>query len=199
MELPRGKKTERILRVLLNEPDGSLSKYRIAQNAKTSFSWVHEYLERLENLGFIEDTKVIDFRALFDIWIEQRDGIKKRKFVINDPMNFLSEVGLEYAFTTYQGENLVQGFLFPSRFDVYINSKDYENWLDILRNRGLMGSGNFSILIDDEHVFYKSKIIDGFKVVSVPQLIVDLYKEGSVCAEAADNLMNSMVSQNVRK
>jgi hypothetical protein len=59
-----------------------------------------------------------------------------------------------------------------------------------------MGPGNFRILIDDDHVFYKSININEFTVTSIPQLIVDLYIEGGVCGEAADNLVNRMV-QNI--
>ena len=46
------------------------------------------------------------------------------------------------------------------------------------------------------HVFYKSININEFTVTSIPQLIVDLYIEGGVCGEAADNLVNRMV-QNI--
>lgn len=197
MEVPKGKKIERILRVLLNEPDGNISKYRVAKNAETSFAWVHEYLSKLEALGHLKDTKVNNLQALFEIWKTKRNNIKKKNFVINDPMALLSEVDLEYALTTYQGENLVQGYLFPSRFDVYIRQKDFEMWDSNLLERGLMGLGNFRILIDDEHVFYKSKTVNEFTVVSTPQLIVDLYNEGGVCGEAADNLVRQMVQNSV--
>jgi len=196
MKVPKGKKIERILRVLLNEPDGTLSKYKIAKNSQTSFSWVHEYLTKLEKLGYLKDTTVNNFPAIFEIWKNQRNNIQKKNFVINDPMALLSDVHLEYALTTYQGENLVQGYLFPSRFDIYIQRKDYDSWNELLKESGLMGSGNFRILIDDDHVFYKSKTVNEFKVVSTPQLIVDLYKEGGVCGEAADNLVGRMV-QNI--
>ena len=196
MKVPKGKKIERILRVLLNEPDGNISKYRISKNAQTSYSWVHEYLSKLEKLDYIKDMKVNNFPALFEIWKNQRNNIQKKNFVINDPMALLSEVDLDYALTTYQGENLVQGYLFPSRFDIYIRRKDIENWNEHLLENGLMGLGNFRILIDEDHVFYKSKTVNEFTVVSTPQLIVDLYKEGGVCGEAADNIVRQMV-QNI--
>ena len=196
MKMPKGKKIERILRVLLNEPDGNLSKYKIAKNSQTSFSWVHEYLTKLENLGHLKDTTVTNIPALFEIWKNQRNNIQKKNFVINDPMALLSDVSLEYALTTYQGENIVQGYLFPSRFDIYIQNKDYNSWNELLKESGLMGAGNFRILIDDDHVFYKSIKLNEFTVVSTPQLIVDLYKEGGVCGEAADNLVRRMV-QNI--
>ena len=196
MKLPKGKKLERILRVLLNEPDGKISKYRIAKNAQSSFPWVHEYLAKLEKYGYIKDTTVKNFPAIFELWKNQRSNIQKKNFVIKDPLSLLSDARLKYAFTTYQGENLVQGYLFPSRFDIYIQRKDYDKWNELLKAHGLMGPGNFRILIDDDHVFYKSININEFTVTSIPQLIVDLYIEGGVCGEAADNLVNRMV-QNI--
>lgn len=197
MKPAKGKKKERILRVLLNEPKGQLSKYAIAKKAQTSFPWVHEFLFELESEGYIKDTEVLDYSSIFELWKKGRGNIQRKDFVINNPLAVLSEARYKYALTTYQGENLVQGYLFPSRFDMYIESKDYEKWNNYLLQHGLLGSGNFRILIDDAHVFYKSKKIDEFTVVSTPQLIVDLYKEGGVCGEAADNLVRSMVHSSV--
>lgn len=197
MASPKGKKKERILRVLLNEPNGKLTKYRIAKNAKTSFPWVHEFLTNLENLGYIKDTKVSDYTEIFEIWKKSRKNIQKKNYVINDPMALLTDVRLKYALTTYQAENLVQGYLFPSRFDIYIEKKDYDSWNELLMQQGLMGSGNFRILIDDSHVFYNSEKTNEYSVVSIPQLIVDLYLEGGVCGEAADSLVNRLANKYV--
>lgn len=197
VKIPKGKKKERILRVLLNEPQGNLSKYRIAKNAETSFPWVHEFLRQLENEEFIKNTKVIDYSALFNLWKNQRKNVTQRDYVLNDPMTFLSETNFRYALSTYQGENLVQGYLFPSRFDIYILHKDFNRWDESIREQGLLGSGNFRILMDDEHVFYNSMNINEHRIVSIPQLIVDLYKEGGVCGEAADQLVNRLSSGNV--
>ena len=41
----------------------------------------------------------------------------------------------------------------------------------------------------DEHVLYNSFTMDGYRVVAIPQLIVDLLREGSSAAEAADMMM----------
>ena len=46
--LIRGRKRERVLRVLLNEPDGSLTKYKIAKLSECSREWVIEFLRKLE-------------------------------------------------------------------------------------------------------------------------------------------------------
>jgi len=43
----RGRKRERVLRVL-NEPSGSLTKYRIAKLSECSREWVIEFLRKVE-------------------------------------------------------------------------------------------------------------------------------------------------------
>ena len=55
-----------------------------------------------------------------------------------------------------------------------------------------MGKGNLRLLMDDEHVFYGSFEQKGLKVVSLPQLIVDLFDEGGVCVEAAEMLLKKV-------
>ena len=56
----------------------------------------------------------------------------------------------------------------------------------------MVGKGNVRILIGDDHVFYKSFKVDGFSLVSVPQITYDLYQEGNVGIEAADMLLEKM-------
>ncbi len=49
------------------------------------------------------------------------------------------------------------------------------------------------LLLSDEHVFYNSFEKDGLKIVSMPQLIIDLMNEGGVCVEAAELLIKRTV------
>jgi len=180
--LPRGKITERILRVLLNEPEGTLSKYELAKKANASRSWVHEFLENIESENYVVDTKVKNYDALITYWIKLRKKpIKKKNFQVRDALDLLKNVNLDYALTTYQAENLVNNYLFPSRIDVYIHEKDLNIWKNRLIERGLLGGGNFRLLMDvDHHIFYKSFKKENLRIVSIPQLIVDLYELGQI-------------------
>lgn len=40
----RDRLRERVIRILLNKPDGSLTEYEVVKKAECSFSWVHEFL-----------------------------------------------------------------------------------------------------------------------------------------------------------
>ncbi|MFQ6052041.1 MAG: hypothetical protein ACE5K4_10145 [Candidatus Hydrothermarchaeota archaeon] len=189
----RGRIRERIIRTLLNNPKGNLTKYMISKEANSSYSWTHEFLEKLTEKGLLEGTKVNDYRNLMKFWQSVRIKPLKRAYMIKSPLELLKRSKLEYALTTYQAENLVQNYLFPSRIDFYIRENDFDKWHSLLSREGLVGEGNLRILIYDEHVFYKNFEKNGLKVVSLPQLILDLLEEGGVCVEAGEMLLEKVV------
>jgi len=194
----RGRVRERITRVLLNESEGVFSKYRVAKEAGCSYSWVHEFLGKLEVLGLINGTKVVDHRGLVENWRGIRIKPERREYLHKSPLDLLKKTALQYALTTYQAENLVQHYLFPSRTDVYVRRVDRDLWHKLVSDEGLVGKGNLRLLIDDEHVFYGSFEQKGLRVVSLPQLIVDLFDEGGVCVEAAEMLLQKVEKGFVR-
>jgi hypothetical protein len=201
-------KRERILRVILNYPKGSISTYRIAKEAECSRSWAIAFLHKLEKMKLVkkisnisesnrkmEGTCVIDVMGLFNYWIEISHPLYIREYHVKNPIHCLEKTSLNYALTTYQAETLTQNYLFPSRTDLFVREEDVEKWHKLFTKNGLTGKGNVKIIIEDEHVFYKSKQKKGFKVVSIPQLIVDLLKEGGVAEEAAIMLMRKKYNE----
>jgi hypothetical protein len=193
----RGKIKERILRVLLNNPEGTLTKYRVAKLTESGFPWVHEYLKQLEHNHLVEGTRVLDYRQLIETWTSIHQPIKTIDYTVQEPEKLLRETGLDYALTTYRAEALTQGYLFPSRTDIYIKPGEEETWSKELTGRGLRGKGNLRLLLDEEHVFYASRLVKEIKVVSQPQLIVDLILEGGVCTEAAEMLLEKAMKEHV--
>ncbi len=192
MKKPRGTFRERIIRVLLVEPDGSLTKYGLAKKAQCSFPWAHEFLGKLEKSKLVAGTKVISYSGLIQYWLQVKTKTEKQEYMHKDPITLLQNTKLKYALTTYQAENLVQHYLFPSRTDFYIERNDLDEWHKLLTAEGLVGKGNVRLLTADSHVFYGSFKRQSLTVVSIPQLIVDLFKEGGVCTEAAEKLMQKV-------
>ena len=94
--------------------------------------------------------------------------------------------------TTYQAENLVQQYLFPSRLDVYIKEENLEKWHKIMTKEGLYGKGNVRLIISDEHIIYGKRKINNLFIVSIPQLIIDLLTEGGPCEEAGEMLLKKL-------
>jgi len=109
-----------------------------------------------------------------------------------NPLNLIQKTNLPYALTTYQAENLVQHYLFPSRIDLHIKKQDADKWHEELTAEGLVGKGNLRLLTADTHIFHGASKRQGLTVVSAPQLIVDLLQEGGVCIEAAEKLLNKV-------
>lgn len=198
MTRKRGYLKERIIRTILNHPSGDLSKYRLAKEAEASYPWTHEYLTTLEREGYVEGTAVSDYRGLLDHWRDIRKKPRKRDYMVQDPLSLLRASDLSYVLTSYQAENLVQGYLFPSRIDLYIKEEDSQDWHGLMRENGLVGRGNVRTLIDDGHVFYGNRVIDDLWMVSTPQLIIDLLSEGGPSVEAAELLIEKAVLQLVQ-
>ncbi len=185
----RGVIRERVLRVLLNNQSGTLTKYRIAKETGGTYPWVHDLLAKLQEDGLIEGTRIKEFGKLIARWQQWRLAPEIREYMLRKPLSVFSKTDLAYALTTYQAENLVQNYLFPSRIDFYIKRSDLAKWHELLSGGGLVGKGNTRVLLADEHVFYNSSERGGFRIVSIPQLIVDLLAEGGVCVEAAEMLI----------
>jgi predicted transcriptional regulator len=194
----RGRIRERVIRILLNEPTGKLTMYRISKEAKCSFPWVHEFLRKLETKDLVNKTKVKDYTGLVKYWLEVKTKADRKEYMHRDPLNLLKQTSLQYALTTYQAENMIQHYLFPSRIDLYIRAEDAEQWHELVTKEGLVGKGNLRLLIADEHVFYRSLKQRGLNIVSLPQLIVDLFEEGGVCVTAAEKLLEKVVRDIVR-
>jgi hypothetical protein len=188
----RGRLQEHIIRVLLVEPDGTLSKYKLAKKAESSFPWTHELLNKLEALKLVKGTKVTDYAGLLNYWLQIKTKPEKKDYMHKDPTKLIQKTELPYALTTYQAENLVQHYLFPSRTDLYVKAEDAAKWHNKLTVEGLVGKGNLRLLIADAHVFYGAFKRQGLTVVSIPQLIVDLLEEGGTCTEAAEKLIQKV-------
>lgn len=188
----RGTHRERIIRTLLVEPNGTLTKYKLAKKTETSYSWTHEFLNKLQTQKIVKNTAVTNYAELINYWLQiKTKPEQKREYMHKNPIDLIQTSTLQYALTTYQAENLVQHYLFPTRIDLYIKKEDTEKWHKEITTEGLVGKGNLRLLItDDEHVFYGAFKRQNLTVVSIPQLIVDLLQEDGVCTEAAEKIIN---------
>jgi hypothetical protein len=187
----RGFTKERIIRVLLNHTGDDLTKYRVAQLSGASEPWTRQYTDKLEEQGLVEGTEVVAPAELYQVWLDQRIEPNQLEVSLQQPMDLLAETDLQYALTTYQAENLQQGFLFTSITDFYIAPGEIDEWLGVVEEQGLLGGGNTRMRVLDDHVFYNQQVVDGFPTVSIPQLILDLLAEGGPCEQAAEKLIDA--------
>jgi predicted transcriptional regulator len=186
----KGEKRERIISVLLDTPNGSLTAYRIHKQAECSEQWVGSYLKKLESMNLVKKTKVTDIYGLFEHWLNIRPPLEFAGYHLQkDPLTIIKNANLTYALTTYQADNLVHRYLFPTRTDVYILKDELEKWHNTLLSHGLVGAGNTRIIIEDPHLFKNCMKQKGYNIVSKPQLICDLFMEGGVAVDAANLLI----------
>ncbi|MFH0906278.1 MAG: hypothetical protein V1824_02990 [archaeon] len=191
----------RIIRALLTSPNGSLTRYSLSKKLNISRQWIIEFLRTLESLNLVKDTKVIDLNKLIDYYIKI-DTLRQKKyhFYISSPLEFLKDIKFNYALTTYSAENIVNHHLFPHRFDVYISKEDFTDIRDLIIKKGLVGNGNLTLIIsNDENILTEAEKIRGLNVVSIPQLLIDLKKEGGVCIEAYNILLERYIKQTKNK
>ncbi len=187
-----GDKVERIYRILLSRKISNLTWYRIAKEADVSYSWAHRILTQLKKESLIADGKLKDPKGIFMEWAGRKDNRVFREYHLQDPESVLKNSVMDYAFTGYFAENLVGHYLFPRYHEIYIKRKDAMKWHSCLIANGYVGKGNLRVIISDEQVFFEKYEVQGWPVVSIQQLIVDLYRTGSECAEAADNLVRKV-------
>lgn len=187
----RGFKKERLHRVLLNHPDGEVTRHELARRAGVSKGWAYSYFDRLESEGYIENSTVGDPRGLYEHWKETRIEPNTARVSFQQPLDQIREAGLDYAVTTAEAEQVHQGFLFASSTDLYVRESDAPEWLDVIEESGLIGGGNTEFRVTDEHVFYNTQTVGGVTTVSVPQVIVDLLAAGGPAVEAATRLIDT--------
>lgn len=188
----RGQKRERILRVLLAVSE-SLSKNELSKRANCTRQWIILFLRELEQKHLIKDTKVIDKKKLLKYWLKIHKKPKKYKeYMVKEPLKLLKKTEFNYALTTYQAENIVQKYLFPSRTDIYIQEEDLKEWHTLMTENGLYGKGNVRLIVTDDHVMFGKRKINKLFIVSMSQLIVDLFREGGPAEEAAEMLLKKI-------
>jgi len=192
----KGDKRERIIRIILDMPDGSLTAYRIHIKAECSEQWTGSYLKKLENMNLIKKTKVTNIYGLFEHWLRIRSPLQFAEYHLQkDPLTIIKNSNLSYALTTYQADNLIHRYLFPTRTDIYVLKDELNLWRNTLLSHGLIGAGNTRIIIADPHLIKNSIKQKGYFIVSKSQLICDLFMEGGVALDAANLLIRKWYSE----
>lgn len=189
---------QKIILVLLNNSKIKITKYRLSKLAETTTTRVFQVIKKLEGLGLVENTTVIDYNGLIDYYLKlDKTKYKKYYFQLSDPLGFFKEKKVDYALTTYSAENLVNHYLFLNKFQIYLTKDAYSLIESEIKKKGVIGGGNLVLMVpDNDFVFYNTQDIRGYKTVSIPQLLIDLKKEGGVCIEAYNMILDKYVRKN---
>ncbi len=195
-------KTKKLLALLLDADYVPKSKYALAKKAGCSPTWVLKYFKLLENKKIVKEIKVKNAKALFELFHEKRPKKQIYKtYSINDSSKLIESVkssGMDYAFTTYVAENILQKHLFLHRTDIYVKKENFEAWHEKMSKIGLCGGGNVRLIISEyEELFNKKQVNSENKkykswIVNTPQLISDLFVEDGPAKEAGEMLLKKL-------
>ena len=193
----RNVKNIRMIKKLLENPDGSLTMYALAKASGASQPWGVKFIKRLEKKDLVSGTKVKEVIELARYGSNISPAPLRVVHLYHpDPIKFIKKNLKVYAVTTYFAENIITHLLFPSRCDVYVKIEVLEDIHGKIMSEGMMGSGNLRLLVPvDPEVVNDIQVIGGTKVVGIGQLMIDLIQEGGVCVQAVEE----MVSRNVWK
>lgn len=171
----------------------NLSKYKIAKETESNISWVIELLKKLEKMKLVKGTEVKDVDQLIDYYLSLEKKHKHFDFHVTNPLAYLKKNKKNYLITTYSAENMVSHHLFPFRTDVYVKKDEVEEWKEELFKKGLIGKGNLRLIqAEDDFIFRFMQKIKGNNVVSTPLLMIDLKREGGVCMQAYEYLLENV-------
>jgi len=192
-------KTKRILALLLDPDYLPKSKYALAKDAGCSSAWVLKFLKRLEKEKIVKGLKITNARALFELFHEKRPKKQIYKtYSINNPSQLIESVknsGMDYAFTTYVAENILQKYLFSHRIDIYVKEENLLDWHEKMSKLGLYGGGNIRVIVSTCEELFNKKQGDSKNwawIVNLPQLISDLFAEGGPAKEAGEMLLKKL-------
>jgi len=204
------KTTQDIIRVLLNEKNKKLKLRDLASRAKVSLGMTVRIVNALESCRYLEKKrgiKAVNWENLLKSWaytvsIKENSrieflGAERPQYLIKKISQLLrKEV---YAFTLFSATEIISPYVAPNKVHLYILKGSEKKISDILTREEIMPAeeGNIVCYLVDEKHFYGSYEARNTKIISLPQLYVDLISYGGRGEEAAEQIINLLKKENV--
>ncbi len=187
----RNVKNVRIVKRLLERPDGTWTKYKLAKASGCTRQWVIQLIRKLEEMGLVRGTRVKDPMGLIRYGAEATPRpLKVLNLFHTDPVGFVRKHTDRYAFTTYSAENMVTHHLFPHRYDVYLDMDAMHKVYERTFIEGWLGLGNTRLIVPvDGTIVDDVRLVGDVRVVGMGQLMIDLVREGGVAEEAVQEMV----------
>ncbi|OGJ17907.1 hypothetical protein A3K73_02775 [Candidatus Pacearchaeota archaeon RBG_13_36_9] len=204
------KKTQDIIRVLLNEKDSKITLRELARRAKVSLGMTVRIVNALESSGHLEKKrgiKVVNWQGLLKSWaysvsVKENPrleflGAERPQYLIKKISQLLRKE--KYAFTLFSATEIVSPYVAPNKAHLYIKKGSEKKISEIFAKEGIIPAeeGNIVCYIVDESCFYRSYEARNVKIISLPQLYADLISYGGRGEEAAEQILNLLKKENV--
>jgi hypothetical protein len=194
----------RVVRALLVERDRAWRLDELGRAVSVSLGHAHNVVKRLEELDWLERGRDGLYRLarpgeLLEAWRDEYtyrvNGLSAfvsptgdRRRVMEALAREAAGLGLSYAFTLHAGASLIGPHVRVSPVHCYV-SGDSEGLVRALGLQPVEGEGSVYLMAPyDPGVFYAPVVKGGFRVVSIPQLYVDLYGHERRGREQAEKL-----------
>lgn len=204
------KTTQDIIRVLLNEKDKKLKLRELSTKAKVSLGMSVKVVKALESCGHLEKKRgirIINFEKLLKAWsytVSVKENRKIEFLAPERPQYLIKKISRllrkeNYAFTLFSATEIVAPYVSPNKVHLYILEDKEKEVSKIFVKQGIMSAeeGNIVCYLVDEKHFYGSQEVRGVKIISLPQLYVDLVSYGGRGEEAAEHILKLMREKNV--
>lgn len=204
------KTTQDIIRVLLNEKDKKLKLRELATKSKVSLGMTARIANALESCGHLEKTRgirIVNYEKLLKSWsytVSIRENEKVEFLTAERPQYMIKKIGEllrkeTYAFTLFSATEIVAPYVAPNKVHLYILKDKEKEISEIFFGEGIMPAeeGNIICYLVGKNHFYGSMETRGLKIISLPQLYVDLVSYGGRGEEAAEYILNLLRGKNV--
>ncbi len=204
------KTTQDVIRVLLNEKDKKLGLRELANKAKVSLGMAVKIVGALESIGYLEKKrgiKVISWENLLKSWsytVSVKESKKVEFLAAERPQYLIKKISdllrkESYAFTLFSATEIIAPYVAPDKTHLYILEDDEKKIAENFLKHGIMHAeqGNIICYLADKNHFYGCKEIRDIKIISLPQLYVDLVSYGGRGEEAAEMVLKLMRLKNV--
>ncbi len=200
-------KAERVLRVLLNNPNNIWKMQSLANEAAVSLGMSSKIKKRLEENEMVKTEpngfRLSEWNELLTEWgnnysykknqihnFYTKTEAAKMELELN---YYCKENKLQFALTSFSGASRVAPYTRIKRVFAYVE-RDLDKLIDILDLQPVPSGSNVTLFIPyDDGVFYNYKLYDGLKVVSPIQLYLDLKSYGGRGEDAAQFLFEKVI------
>lgn len=196
------KTTQDIIRVLLSEKDKKLKLRELAAKAKVSLGMTVKIVNALEACRHLEKRrgiKILNYEKLLKSWsytVSIKENKKIEFLAVERPQYLIKKISQllieeAYAFTLFSATEIIAPYVAPNKVHLYILKEKEKNISKIFVKEGMMPAeeGNIICYLVDEQHFYGSQEVRGIKIISLPQLYVDLLSYGGRGEEAAEQIL----------
>jgi len=200
-------RAERVLRVLLNNPDKKWKMETLSKDADVSLGMSSKVKQKLEAMEWLESSKsgfkLLKWEELLNEWSKNYRyskntnidfySLKNETYIENQLSEYCKENNIKYAFTLFSGASKIAPFTRYKRINFYLE-KNTEAVKELLSLKPASSGPNVTISIPyDSGVFYNLKKYKGISVVSSIQLYLDLINFKGRGEEAARFLFDKRI------